>query len=74
MNASAVALKPPAISKTTPRSQVINETNRQLRFTSHGEDILAMVENTTEAVIITCRLCENGLSLKKYSSITSRQT
>jgi len=29
MNANAVALSPPAISSTTPRSQVINETTRQ---------------------------------------------
>jgi len=30
MNANAVALSPPAISRTTPRSQVINETIHQL--------------------------------------------
>ena len=30
MKANAVALSPPAISRTTPRSQVINETTYQL--------------------------------------------
>lgn len=55
MNANAVALSPPAISRTTPRSQVINDTIYQLRLVE-SEDLLAIVEKTTEAVMITCRL------------------
>lgn len=75
MKANAVALRPPAISSTTPRSQVINDTIHQLSpRRKGGGDILAMVENTTQAVTIICLFCENGRSLKKYSSITSRQT
>jgi hypothetical protein len=36
MNANAVALSPPAISRTTPRSQVINETAHQLFLRNQG--------------------------------------
>jgi hypothetical protein len=36
MKANAVALSPPAISRTTPRSQVINETTHQLFLRHQG--------------------------------------
>jgi len=36
MNANAVALSPPAISSTTPRSQVISETTHQLFLRHEG--------------------------------------
>ena len=36
MKANAVALSPPAISRTTPRSQVINETTHQLFLRNQG--------------------------------------
>jgi hypothetical protein len=36
MNANAVALSPPAISRTTPRSQVINDTIHQLCIRIEG--------------------------------------
>jgi len=39
MNANAVALSPPAISSTTPRSQVINETNHEIFLSISKRDI-----------------------------------
>lgn len=77
MKAKAVALKPPAISRTIPRSHVVNETARaplsseQARREGYP---LPIVVKTTKLVTITCRRCENGFSLKKNSSTTSRQT
>ena len=66
MNASAVALSPPAISSTIPRLSVVNATGDDQLMPSLGGSesaamhLLPMLMNTIATLIKTCRRCENG--------------
>lgn len=74
MNANAVALRPPTISKTTPRSHVIIETAHELTGLATESHSLAMVVKQMADVTITCRRWLNSFSPYKNVSMTSRHT